>query len=219
MKPSLGSYQGIGAFRLELTDINGPEDLKTRLADCGGNFVVQELIEQADLLSSLNPSSVNIIRMNTVCLNGNAFLANASIRFGVAGSVTDMAYVKGVEIARVAGLSDDGCLRSYFCNQDGDRIPLSELGIQGGGNRVPGFDKAVSCCKELHKQMHHFGLVAFDVAIRSDGEPVIVELNIDGPGSVFYQYANGPFFGDHTEDVIEWCKEQTWNPALNIQII
>lgn len=218
VKPSLGSYQGIGAFRLELTDINSPEDLKTRLADCGGNFVVQELIEQADLLSSFNPSSVNIIRMNTVCLNGDAFLANATIRFGVAGSVTDMAHVEGVEIARVAGLSGDGCLRGYFCNQDGDRAPLSELGIRGE-DRVPGFYKAVNCCKELHKQMHHFGLVAFDVAIRSNGEPVIVEMNIDGPGSVFYQYANGPFFGDRTEDVIEWCKKRTWNPALNMQII
>lgn len=132
MKPSLGSYQGIGAFRLELTDINSPEDLKTRLADCGGNFVVQELIEQADLLSSFNPSSVNIIRMDTVCLNGDAFLANATIRFGVAGSVTDMAHVEGVEIARVAGLSGDGCLRGFFCNQVGDRTPLSAPGIQGG---------------------------------------------------------------------------------------
>lgn len=67
--------------------------------------------------------------------------------------------------------------------------------------------------------MHHFGLVAFDVAIRSNGEPVNVEMNIDGLGSVFYQYANGPFFGDRTEDVIEWCKKRTWDPALNMQII
>ena len=56
-------------------------------------------------------------------------------------------------------------------------------------------------------------------AIDKDDEPVIVEVNLDGPGSVFYQYANGPFFGNRTENVIEWCKAQAWKPNVRIQMI
>lgn len=218
VKPSLGSCQGLGAFKLELSDVDGPGRLKERLASSGENYVVQGLIEQTDLMSDFNSSSVNIIRMNTLCLDGDAFLANATIRFGVAGKVTDVSYIDGIETARVAGLDDGGRLRGFYCDQDGKRYDLSGLGILGDAI-VPGFEKAVDCCLDLHKQMHHFGIAAFDVAIGKNDEPVIVEVNLDGPGSVFYQYANGPFFGNHTENVIEWCKAQAWKPNVRMQMI
>ena len=218
VKPSLGSCQGLGAFKLDLLDVDCPEVLKEHLAAPGDNYVVQGLIGQADLLASFNSSSVNIIRMNTLCLDGDAFLANATIRFGVAGRVTDMCYIDGVETVRVAGLDDFGRLRGFYCDQDGKRRDLSELGISGDA-LVPGFEEAVDCCLGLHRQMHHFGIAAFDVAIDKNGKPVIVEVNLDGPGSVFYQYANGPFFGGRTADVIEWCKERAWKPNIRVQVI
>lgn len=208
VKPSIGSYQGIGAFKLDLIDVGGKGDLSRRLAKAGDNFVVQELIEQNNFMSSFNNSSVNIIRMNTVSIDGNPFLANATIRFGVPGKTTDMTYIDGVETVRVVGVDSDGRIRDFYCDQDGNRKMLSSLGLNVGGVLIPGFAKAKELCIEMHKQLHHFGIAAFDIAIDKYDEPVVVEVNLGGPGAVFYQYANGPFFGAHTMEVVNMCESR-----------
>ena len=206
IKPSIGSYQGIGAFKLLAEDVATPLSLAEALADSGDNYVVQELIEQHDIFASFSQSSVNIIRMVSVDLGEGPFLASSTIRFGIPGCATDIAHVDGVETARVVGLTEDGRIKEFYHDQDGNHHLLSEIGVTAGGAFVPGFDKACAICSFVHKQLHHFGIVGFDVAIGRDSEPIIVEINLGGPGAVFYQYANGPFFGKHTQEVIEWCK-------------
>lgn len=204
-KPSIGSYQGLGAFKINAKDVSTPEELKAVFANSGENYVVQELIQQADLFASFNSSSVNIIRMNTVWLDEEPFLVNATIRFGAKGQITDVAYIDGVETTHAVGIGPDGCLRDFYCNQDGDRRSLVELGVFTDA-AIPGFSDAVSTCLGLHRQMHHFGIAAFDVAICGNDKPVIVEINLSAPGTVFYQYTNGPFFGSKTEEPIAWCE-------------
>lgn len=120
-----------------------------------------------------------------------------------------MTYVGGVETVRVVGLTEERIVRDFFCDQDGNRAPLSGLSSSPGGAVLPGFDCAREVCLAMHRRLHHFGIVAFDVAITDSAEPVIIEMNLGGPGSVFCQYANGPFFGERTEEVIEWCMKRT----------
>lgn len=218
VKPSLDSSQGRGAFKLDVADVHNAVELEAALRRTGRDFVVQELIEQHEVMSSFNPSSVNIIRMNTARLDGEPWLANATVRFCVEGQVTDVCYINGVEITRVAGVGADGRLRGFYCDQDGKRFGLEELGI-GGQAAVPGYDKAVELCLNMHRRMHHFGLVAFDVAIDKDGEPLIIEFNLNAPGAVLYQYANGPFFGERTEEVIAWCAAQKRDPAVKVVLV
>lgn len=206
VKPSIGSYQGIGAFKLNSQELQQPDDLKKVLACSGDNYVVQELIEQHELLSLFNPSSVNIIRMVSVCLGRDPFLASATIRFGIPGRVTDMTYVDGIETARVVGLTKEGRVRDFYCDQDGGRRSLSEIGIDVAGAAIPGFKRACEICSLVHKRLHHFGIIGFDIAIGHEAEPIVVEMNLGGPGAVFYQYANGPFFGERTLDVVKWCE-------------
>lgn len=206
IKPSIGSYQGIGAFRLKAQDVATPHALEETLASSGDNYVVQELIEQHDLLASFNPSSVNVVRIVSVRLDKEVFLANATIRFGIPGRVTDMTYVDGVETVRVAGLTNNGQVKESYYDQDGNRQLLSDIGVEAGRSFIPGFDRACEICAFIHKRLHHFGIVGFDIAIGRDSEPIVIEMNLGGPGAVFYQYANGPFFGERTQEVIEWCK-------------
>lgn len=218
VKPSLDSSQGRGAFKLKLHDAHSSSELEAALAASGRDYVVQELIEQNEVLASFNPDSVNIIRMNTVRLGGDPWLANATVRFSVPGQVTDVCYIDGVEITRVAGLGTDGRLRGFCCDQDGKRFGLGELGVAEDA-AIPGYDKAVKLCLDMHRRMHHFGLVAFDVAIDKDGEPIIIEFNLNTPGAVLYQYVNGPFFGERTEEVIEWCIERKREPRVKVVLV
>ncbi len=210
VKPSIGSCQGLGAYKLNASEVGGADELARILSDSGENYVIQELITQHEVLASLNSSSVNIIRMNTVRLGeGDPFSANATIRFGIPGYATDVAYVDGVETVRVLGLTEEGVVRGSFFDQDGNKVPLSELSPSLGGTVLPGFDRAQEVCLAMHRRLHHFGMVGFDVAITDKAEPVVIEMNLNGPGVRFYQYANGPFFGERTEEVIEWCRNRT----------
>ena len=212
-KPSIESARGIGAFKLDTSEVSGPKDLKARLSKLNENFVVQDLVEQHEMLSRFNSSSVNIMRLNSVRLDGEPFLANASVRFGAKGEVTDIAYINGVETTNAVGIKGDGRLKDFYSNQDGLRRPIADIGF-GSGDVIPGFADVVECCASIHRRMHHFGIVAFDVTVDKAGKPLVIETNLTFPGTVFYQYANGPFFGDRTEEVIEWCKARKHASSL-----
>lgn len=118
VKPSLGSYQGIGSFILSAVDI-GDLDFVEALSRTGSNYVIQELIHQHDFFAELNQDSVNIIRINTLNLGQGPTLLNATVRFGISGRVTDMCYVDGVETVRVAGITGDGfCAKNSLGKMD-----------------------------------------------------------------------------------------------------
>lgn len=218
VKPSRGSCQGLGAFKLDPNGIDTSAQLEAVLAKSGLNYVVQEVIHQDNLLASFNTSSVNIIRVNTVWLGSVPFLANATIRFGCEGEITDVAYIDGVETVRVAGIDRNGHLRGFYCDQNGSRDSLAAVGVMTNA-AVPGYEDAVKTCLELHQRLHYFGIAAFDVAICGDGKPMVVEINLGGPGTVLYQYANGPFFGERTEEVIEWCESRKKDHAVSVQLL
>lgn len=204
MKPSMGSYTGIGAQVLERSRFSMEADFNALLSSLGDNLVMQRLVIQHDILAALNESSVNIIRINTLRLDADPVILSATIRFGVAGRVTDMTYIDGVEIGNMVGIDASGRIDAYTYNQCGKRTNLSDLGIAIGGCELPGYHEACDMCTEVHRQLHHFGFVAFDIAIDAQGKPVMIEYNLDGPGVVFYQYTHGPLFGEHTQAVIEY---------------
>ena len=59
------------------------------------------------------------------------------------------------------------------------------------------YKKAVELVKQGHKRLPHYRFLGWDVTIDEAGEPVIIEYNINGPGVLYYQYANGSLFGDY----------------------
>lgn len=75
------------------------------------------------------------------------------------------------------------------------------------GLQLPNWDKALQLTQRIHEALPHFGFIAFDVCFDEDGSPRIMEFNIRGPGVLYYQYANGPLFGDRTQEIIDaFCK-------------
>ena len=49
-------------------------------------------------------------------------------------------------------------------------------------------------------------LVAWDISLDQNDEPVLIETNLRWGGSV--QIAAGPVFGDMTEDVLNWISKK-----------
>ena len=55
--------------------------------------------------------------------------------------------------------------------------------------------------------LSYIGVVNWDFTIDSNGEPILIEANLDG-GSIWLiemAHGKGPF-GDNTEDVLKWLR-------------
>lgn len=50
--------------------------------------------------------------------------------------------------------------------------------------------------------MPHFKFVFWDLAIKEDSSPVIIEANLQYPDITILQRVCGPFFGDYAEELL-----------------
>ena len=59
-----------------------------------------------------------------------------------------------------------------------------------------------TCC-QLGSRLTSFSrLTSWDLSVNENGEPILIEVNLAYGGLFFHQIANGPVFGDLTEDII-----------------
>lgn len=171
------------------------------------DYLVQEVLTQHSSVSALNPSSINVVRVISLSLNGKVSPVNYTLRCGAAGAITDNLVTKDGRGMFVVGVNADGTLKDEAFFSCGERITVAPNGQNFAGVRLPNFDKALEMTTRIHEKLPHFGFVAFDVCFDEDGSPRIMELNIRGPGVLYYQYTNGPLFGERTQEVIDYyCK-------------
>lgn len=217
VKPAIGGRVGRG---VDIWDVEGMDSdaLACALAESGPNLVVQDVIEQHELLARLNPSSCNIIRINTLRMGSDVCVLNAIVRFGVAGSCTDVSFVDGKEMLNIVGVTDEGLLHAKVFDAHGVALNIEAFGVNAA-TPIPGFKQACDLAKQMHRELHHFGIVGFDVAIDRRGEPVVVEYNLTMPGVVFPQYAHGPFFGNLTDDVVRYLRTRTPEAPLGGRLL
>lgn len=201
VKPSIDSGVGRGAMVWDISSVSS-DSLLSALRSYGQNYVVQELIAQHPLLSALNDSSINVVRINSFRWREGVAPLNAIVRFGGKGSHTDFWFENGIEMVNIAQVHLDGRIDDAVYSAQGERSPITEYGVDRGAI-IPNFEKALAIVSRMHeRQLHHFDIVGFDVAFDGSGHPVIVEFNPSFPGITFPQYACGPMFGDRTEEVI-----------------
>jgi len=171
------------------------------------DYLVQEVLKQHESVSALNPSSVNVVRVISLSLNGKVSPVNCTLRCGATGAITDNLVTKDGRGMFAVGVNWDGTLKDEAFFSCGERITVAPNGQNFAGVQLPNFQKALEMTTRIHEKLPHFGFIAFDVCFDDDGEPRIMEFNIRGPGVLYYQYANGPLFGERTQEVIDtYCK-------------
>ncbi len=171
-------------------------------SDFKKDYLIQERLRQHASVSALNESSVNVVRVVSLSLNGVVSPVNYALRCGAAGSITDNHITKDGKGMFVIGVNPDGRLKNEAYHSCGERITVAPNGQAFEKITLPNFKQALEMTTRIHEQLPHFGFIGFDVCFDEDGSPRIMELNFRGPGVLYYQYANGPLFGDRTEEVI-----------------
>lgn len=151
------------------------DELRSRLS---GRFLFQQCIDQHPLMSQLNASSVNTMRLISFCCDGQATVLHGVLRIGVPPSHVDNwaagGLIVSIDLAR-GELRGDG----FFKPGAGGRTPVHPgSGIRFDGFKLPRFELAMTMVKRLHEHLPHIYSIGWDVAISTDG-PVIVEGNDD----------------------------------------
>jgi len=150
--------------------------------------VVEEYVVQHPLMSSLNPSSVNTMRIVTVSSQTEPVTPD--------GKHTDVAYVclrigggeAFVDNYHSGGMAtavdlETGCIVTDGVNEQGKIIAAHpKTGVTFRGFQVPYFKEALAMVTEACEKNGLNAYIGWDVAIREDG-PVLIEVN-QRPGSM-----------------------------------
>lgn len=207
IKPSL-ELKGTGVKVMHvkdgITDLNG-KSITEVFQQYKKDFLIQEVVHQHPLISALNPTSVNTLRIVTYRSGMEVLLAYAVIRIGRSGQVIDNQSAGGMSTK----INPDGTLGKYAFGKAGDdMLEKTDSGVVLEGYKIPFYEKAVEKVKKLHYSLPLFDLVGWDISIDESGEPVLIEWN-GRPGPS--QTACGTGFGNLTERMISevWNRENT----------
>lgn len=202
IKPSIESGGGKGVIGLSL--INGLTDFDNMPLDglfdlYSKNFIIQEKVCQHPELKKLNPTSLNTLRILSYLKEEQVHVLSSIIRIGKTGSFTDNNSSGGIS----CGIHNDGSLKDCGYVQSGKQRFITDSGIQLKGVIIPKFDEAMNMVKKMHCKIPYFKLVAWDITIDEFSEPLLIEYNTYRMGISSLQLANGPLFGDFTDEFLE----------------
>lgn len=207
VKRSIIAYQGVGVKKYRIAN---KQDAQRLLDDwkAESNYIVQKVVKQHPFFARFNESSVNIMRINSIYINGKVEIHTPILRFGYPGWITDVSFIDGLEDVRVVGITDDGYLMDEVVSLQGKRWKLSDVVKDPENKKIPFWDDVVALVKENAPKLKHVGRIGWDITISDSGEPVVIEYNLGLPGSFLSQIAAGPFFGEHTDVVLEFLKDE-----------
>ena len=198
IKPSLATH-GNGVRRLVVhdgqTNIDGMT-LAQLFDHYGKNWCIQRFIRQHSRLAALNPTSVNTIRVLTYRSGMEILVPYAVIRIGRAGQEIDNQSAGGIS----ALIHPDGRLDRYAYGAPGvDKVEQTDVGVRLEGYEIPHYASVIETVKRLHLSLPFFNLVGWDMSVRDDGTPLLVEWNVCTELS---QTAAGPAFGAYTDRIL-----------------
>lgn len=196
LKPSVDSYGGKNVYFL-----NNKEEILQKVYNFS-NLVIQEKIVQHTLLSEYYEESINTIR---VCLlrrpsNNEIVVLNASLRMGKDGSL-DNETAGGI----VCNINQKGVLNDYAVDKYGYKFfKHPNSGKVFKNSTIPFYDALEKISINIGKKLVFPNLMSLDMCLDSKGKWRCIEVNLLGQTIRFAQYAGTPFFGDYTEEVVDY---------------
>lgn len=195
IKPSIDSGEGrlITFYVPEKFDI---DDIRTTFRKMKANFVVQASVKQHDILSKMNPSSLNTVRIVSFLFEGKVHILSAILRIGAKDAKVDNIGAGGFAVP----IQNNGQLNERGVNRKAEWRSENNYGIRFADVKIPNFEEIIKIIKREHYKLAHFKLIGWDFAIDVNANPVFIEYNVC-PGA--NQVTCGPTFGELTDKVLE----------------
>lgn len=167
IKENKGSF-GFNASRIKYQDSNDLLLKYNNLQNKGSEWIVEGVVEQSDLISVWNQSSVNTIRIPSYLkVDGSNIIFGPFIRTGRYGAVVDNAGAGGIFAVideKTGKIITDGADENFNTY---DKHPDSNVTYKGW--QVPKWNELVSIVSEAHKMMPNHKYIAYDFALTNNG--------------------------------------------------
>ena len=168
----LSKGRGTGLYHVDNKE--EAERLFSKFNNEGGEWIVEEKIEQADSMRQWNESSVNTVRLPAVLNNGKWTVIGPFFRVGRKGSVVDNAGAGGV-FACID--PHTGVLLTDAVDEDGHYYPKHpDSGLSFKGWQIPRWNDLLKIAEEIHRSMPHHKYIGWDFALTENGW-ILIEGN------------------------------------------
>lgn len=169
-------------------------------------YVIQKCVKQHEVLSKINSSSVNTVRVMTLVRNGEVKALSSVLRLGIDGSRVDNCSSGGI----VVGITPEGTLKGVAYDGKGTRYHEHPQSGVFEGIEIPSFDRIIEVAKaQAYKLSGISRMISWDFAVDESGEPVLIEMNINYGELDFHQLCNGPIFGEDTKEILKEIIEKS----------
>ena len=199
MKVANNSCGGHGVKRF-LADEITIQNINKALEKQKNDIVIQEKVSQHSILSKINPSAVNTVRIMTwIDREGKISVLSKVLRVGIGDAYVDNASSGGI----VVGIDQENRLKEFAFRTSGKRYETHPTtAVEFKGIAIPGIDKAEEMTVNLAPVFPHHRLISWDICIDENELPILIELNMHHGELDFHQMTNGPLFGDRTEEML-----------------
>lgn len=212
-KPTVDTGSGVGCKLLNIR--NGIDELSNKelgevLDSFGASFVVQERMKCHKSIAEIYNGSVNTFRIISYRWREKICQMPVIMRIGSGGNYLDNAHAGGMFIA----VDDDGALHSTAFTEFKKEFSVHpDSGLTFAGHKIEGFEKVLAAVERMHGAIPQIGVINWDFTIGEDGEPVLIEANVNGGSIWLIEMAHGcGVFGDKTEEVLQWLKLMNATP-------
>lgn len=171
----------------------------------GGDFIVQEAVEQNKFINQFNPTSVNTLRLSLYksVKDDVCHVTGAIMRIGGKDNVVDNAHAGGCFV----GIYEDGSFGHEVFDQYGrHRTVFNNIDFTAD-YKYPNWNNVIKFAKSVGKYIPHHRLIALDIVLDKESNPLLIEFNIVGYSTWFFQYTVGPAFGRYTNEILDYCKQ------------
>lgn len=206
IKPTVDSGSG-RAVRFMTEDERA--HIKSTLAGLGSDFIAQEAIKQHPVFASINPSSVNTLRVMTYILNDNIYHIPIALRMGTGNSRVDNIHAGGL----VVGVLNNGeLLPSAYQLGYGDNknrfIMHPSTGVEFKNIVLPAIDKVIESAYSIHSRFPRLGIASWDFTVDEDNNPIFIEANLINQSIWFPQIVHGKGgFGKNTSELLHLLRK------------
>ena len=170
----------------------------------GKDFIIEYCIEQSAYMSQFNSDSINTIRMTAYrsVKDNKIHITNCIVRIGAKHSVVDNAHSGG----RFCGVDKNGKLNNYVGETYGETMEVfNGIDFKNSVFVIPDYDKIKQFAIKVVEKIPHHRLIALDIALDKNNNPLIVEYNIGGFGYWVFQYAGQVCLDGFTDEIIDYC--------------
>lgn len=215
IKKADDSFGGLGVRHFLVSrGVSLGEQLRKTIEGKHGDIIIERALRQHRDIARINPHSVNTLRIYSLLMDGEVRIVAGLLRFASDEKDVDNFSCGGM----MCSVDGSGQLSAEAFSHDGKRTRVHPLtNVSFAEVRIPSYDRALELVKKAHPMLPFFRFVGWDVAIREDGEPVLIEANLSTPGLPVLQLAVNPIFGEDTRKIIDEVLKGTDFPKYRVK--